>query len=66
MDGTQPPDGDDKGPQPKKAKLERATTLAAAAAVTNAEGELTLVSTVDGGNATVTAAAAAPLKPLQD
>ena len=62
MESNQPPDGADKepeGPQPKKPKLQRATTLAAAAATTAVEGELTLVSSVDGGSVTVTVAAVA-------
>ena len=47
MESNQLPAAADKepeGPQQKKPKLERATTLAAAAAATAVEGELTLVS----------------------
>ena len=62
MESNQPPNGADKepeGPQQKKLKLERTTTLAAVATATANEGELTLVSSVDGGSVTVTMAAVA-------
>jgi hypothetical protein len=62
MESNQPPsDGADEpeGRQHKKPKLERATTLAAAAAATEVDGELKLVSSVDGGSVTVTMAAVA-------
>ena len=60
MESNQPPDGagkESEGPQQKKQKLGRATTLAAAAAATAVDGELILVSLVDGGRVTVTMAA---------
>ena len=57
MDRAQPPTGGAKGPPKKKRALERDTTLVAAAAATAIDGEMTIVSTIDGGSATVTAAA---------
>jgi hypothetical protein len=49
MESSQPPDGagkESEGPQQKKQKLGRATTLEAAAAATAVDGELTLVSII--------------------
>jgi hypothetical protein len=54
MDRKEPPSGGGTGPPTKKPSLlERATTLTAAVAATAAEGELTIVSTIDGGSVTV-------------